>query len=288
MKRSATSLLWGLVIIVLGLLIGAKAFGVGIDISFRGWWAFFIIIPGAIGLCEKGNRTSSTIVLGIGVLCLLAARGDIQWSMFGKLLIALIFIVIGVKLIFDENKRNHKDGQDMNNNTNTYSYTYDTNNNTTDPNTDGSANYTDNTYSNDNNNTYSNDNNNTYSDNVNFNQGSNNGTYHESRNVTAIFSGKTLNYNGRNFNGVALVAIFGGIDLDLRNAVITKDVIIDITAVFGGMDIYVPSNVHVVTNCTPILGGVDNKTVSPSMVNGRNVPTIYVNGACIFGGVDIK
>ena len=237
--------------------------------------------PSAVGLFERGNRTGSAIGLGIGVLLLLASQGFIHWDMFAKLIVAVIFVIIGLKLIFDEGRR-HKtvDFQDnMNNADNTYTYTYDSNN-TTNNTTNNSSDYTNNS----NGNYYNND------KNANFNSGSNGASYNEDRdsNIVAIFSGKNLNYNARYFGGVAVTAIFGGIELDLRNAVIDKDVIIDVTAIFGGIDIFVPGNVRVVTNCTPILGGVDNKTVNPSMVNGMNMPTIYVNGACIFGGVDIK
>lgn len=270
MKRS-TGFIWGLIIIALGLLIGAKAFGADIDIFFDGWWTLFIIIPSAIGLLEKGNRTGSAIGFAVGVMLLLAAQDFIEWHMFGKLIIAFIFVIIGFKLIFDEGRRN-KDREFYKNNNgaeNTYTYTYDSTNTN---NTNGSSNsYTDN-------------------NNANFNTAGDSGAYNATNatNVTAIFSGKNLNYNGIYFGGVAVEAIFGGIDINLRNAIIDKDVIIDVTAVFGGIDIYVPSNVRVVSNCTAIFGGVDNKTVTPSMTEGMNMPTIYVNGACIFGGVDIK
>lgn len=273
MKRSTTGFIWGLIIIALGVLIGAKAFGADFEIFFDGWWTLFIIIPSAIGLFEKGNRTGSAIGLVVGIMFLLVAQDFIEWHMFGKLIVAIIFVIVGFRLIFDESRRN-KDREFYQNNNgteNTYTYTYDSTN----------ANNTD-----------TNSSKNTYSDNnnANFNSGSGSQSYNSinDTNVTAIFSGKNLNYNGQYFGGVAVTAIFGGIDINLRNAIIDKDVIIDVTAIFGGIDIYVPSNVRVVSNCTAIFGGVDNKTVTPSMSEGMNMPTIYVNGACIFGGVDIK
>lgn len=274
MKRSTTGFIWGLIIIALGVLIGAKAFGADFDIFFDGWWTLFIIIPSAIGLCERGNRTGSAIGLAVGVMLLLAAQDFIAWHMFGKLIVAFIFVIIGLKLIFDEGRRNKNGDFYQNNNTteSTYTYTYDSTNSTNSTNTDSNSN------------TYSDNNN------ANFNSGSSSRAYNtmNDTNVNAIFSGKDLNYNGLYFGGVAVTAIFGGIDLNLRNAIIDKDVIVDVTAVFGGIDIHVPSNVRVVSNCTAIFGGVDNKTVTPSMTEGMNMPTIYVNGACIFGGVDIK
>ncbi|WP_167955401.1 LiaF transmembrane domain-containing protein [Anaerosporobacter faecicola] len=285
MKRNATGYIWGLIIIALGVLIGAKAFGADFDIFFDGWWTLFIIVPCAVGLFEHGDRTGSLIGLGIGVMLLLAAQDFIPWNMFGKLIVAFIFVIIGIRLIFDGGHKNKTIEFHQGNTTsdNTYTYTYNESNSNNGSNVNNNDYSTNNTYSN----TTDNNNNNT---NANFNQGSNGEAFktNYNTNVSAIFSGKSLDFSNQYFGGVAVTAIFGGIDVNLRNAIIDKDVIIDVTAVFGGIDIYVPTNVRVVTNCTPILGGVDNKTCSAAMTDGMNMPTVYVNGACIFGGVDIK
>ena len=50
---------------------------------------------------------------------------------------------------------------------------------------------------------------------------------------------------GKVFRGAELNAIFGGIDYDLRGAVIEPDCAIKATAIFGGIDIIVPENVKV-------------------------------------------
>ena len=70
----------------------------------------------------------------------------------------------------------------------------------------------------------------------------------------------------------------------LREANITQDQIINATAVFGGIDIIVPSNVNVKVKSNSIFGGVDNKII----INKENAPTIYVKAFCLFGGVEIK
>ncbi len=97
------------------------------------------------------------------------------------------------------------------------------------------------------------------------------------------FSSFNMDCSGENFEGTELVATFGAVKCDLRNAVITEDCLITFTAVFGGIDILVPKGVNIKVNSTSIFGGVDNK-IKPS--NGA--PTIYVSGLCMFGGVDIK
>ena len=81
----------------------------------------------------------------------------------------------------------------------------------------------------------------------------------------------------------SLNAIFGGIDLDLKNANIVEDKIINATSVFGGINILVPENINIQVKSTSIFGGVNNKTK-----NKEEQPTIYVKAFCLFGGVDIK
>lgn len=100
----------------------------------------------------------------------------------------------------------------------------------------------------------------------------------------ATFSGQKLNYVGNEFNGVNVNAIFGGVDIDLRNAIIEQDQVINATAVFGGVNILAPNNVNVQVKSNSLFGGVSNKTIP----NKENVPTIYVKAFCLFGGAEIK
>ncbi|HEX3077426.1 MAG TPA: LiaF domain-containing protein, partial [Lachnospiraceae bacterium] len=102
------------------------------------------------------------------------------------------------------------------------------------------------------------------------------------------FGSRNLNYNNMHFDGVAVTAVCGSVQINLRNAIIDRDIIIDVTTILGGVDIYVPNDVRIIINCTPILGGIDNKTINPSMSEGVNMPTIFINGSCILGGIDIK
>ena len=100
----------------------------------------------------------------------------------------------------------------------------------------------------------------------------------------ATFSGQKLNFSGEEFKGASLNAIFGGIDIDLRNVNITHDQVINATSVFGGIDILVPNNVNVKVKSNSLFGGVDNKVKTYN----ENLPTIYVKGFCLFGGVEVK
>lgn len=101
--------------------------------------------------------------------------------------------------------------------------------------------------------------------------------------ASAIFGGRDLNYDGQVFEGGNVTAIFGGVDCNLKKAVIEKDCCIQATAIFGGIDILVPANVNVVVNSVSIFGGFSNETSAQP-----DVPTIYIKGFSMFGGVDIK
>ena len=101
----------------------------------------------------------------------------------------------------------------------------------------------------------------------------------------ATFGSVTADYTKEEFKGASLEAVFGGVTCDLRGATIKKDVVISASAVFGGIDIYVPDDVAVKVRSTPIFGGVSNKAKNDSSDHAK---TIYIDATCIFGGVEIK
>lgn len=99
---------------------------------------------------------------------------------------------------------------------------------------------------------------------------------------TAIFCGTELDFDNVVFDGAELTAVFGGVDCDLRGAIIDRDCVIKAACVFGGIDIKVPNNVRVVSNTTCIFGGVDILKNS-----GEAAHTIYIDGVCVFGGIEV-
>ncbi len=84
-----------------------------------------------------------------------------------------------------------------------------------------------------------------------------------------------------------LKAIFGGCVLDLRTAHLeSPESTITISAIFGGIQIFVPSGVRVEVNSTPIFGGVSNQVREDNLP--LDAPVIRINVKAIFGGVEIK
>lgn len=102
-------------------------------------------------------------------------------------------------------------------------------------------------------------------------------------NYSATFSGQNLDFSKEEFTGTKLDAVFGGIKCDLRNAIINDDVVIEASAIFGGITILVPKDVNIKVTSTSIFGGVDGKSKMD-----KPGKTIYVNATCLFGGVEIK
>ena len=105
------------------------------------------------------------------------------------------------------------------------------------------------------------------------------------RSGAATFSSATFDYTGEVFEGAQLDAVFGGIKCDLRGAVINGDCVINASAVFGGIDIYVPGGMNVKVNSTSIFGGVSGKERRNDPANQH---TLYLNATCLFEGVEIK
>ena len=106
-------------------------------------------------------------------------------------------------------------------------------------------------------------------------------------NYCTTFSGQDISFDGRQFNGGEFTAVFGGIKLDLSNALINENVVINVSATFGGIDVFVPDDVNVKTSATCIFGGISDKRKNKPKKN-EATNTVYITGTCLFGGVDIK
>ena len=100
--KNLSRVLWGIVLIFIGVIWGLNRTGVAdINIFFDGWWTLFIIVPSAISFFEKGNnKISSLIFLIIGVLLLLAAQGLFEFEILWEILLPAIVVLIGLSLIF--------------------------------------------------------------------------------------------------------------------------------------------------------------------------------------------
>jgi len=85
-----------------------------------------------------------------------------------------------------------------------------------------------------------------------------------------------------------VVAIMGGAELDFREAVLSAGVTeVQVYALWGGVDIVVPPNVHVESQGFAVLGGFEH-AAEDSETPGPGTPTIRITGAAVMGAVDIS
>ena len=104
MKKS--NVIWGLLLIALGVVFGLNALNIAtINIFFTGWWTMFLIIPAIAGIVENKERKGNIILLIVGIILLLSARGILDISLISHLIIPILLIIFGILLILkkDEN-----------------------------------------------------------------------------------------------------------------------------------------------------------------------------------------
>ena len=223
------NILWGIVLIGVGFILGLNATGVtNINIFFDGWWTLFIIIPCFIGLFRENEKTGNIIGLLIGTALLLCCHNILDFDMIWKLALPVILVIIGLSIIFKDTF-NHKISEEIKK--------------------------------------------------LNEKSKGENG-------YCATFSAQNVNYDDQEFKGTTLTAVFGGVKCDLRKAIINENQVINCSATFGGIDIYVPSDVKVKIKSSSIFGGVSDDRKNKQ--EEENSKIIYINATCVFGGVEVK
>lgn len=102
--------------------------------------------------------------------------------------------------------------------------------------------------------------------------------------ITAILGGFERRVSAPDFRGGEITAIMGGCALDLREAALTTEAVINVFAIWGGITIKVPPDWTVILNGTPVMGGFTEKTARPP----DNRKRLVVTGYAIMGGVEVR
>jgi predicted membrane protein len=101
-----------------------------------------------------------------------------------------------------------------------------------------------------------------------------------------IFWGLEKKMTSKNFQGGEITVIFGGADIDLREAKIAEGgANLTLTTIFGGIDVRLPKDMKLENSGTGILGAFENKTKQDEKTEGG---TLNINGTAMFGGVELK
>lgn len=277
-KNNYVGIVLGLLFLVIGGGYLAEAAGIisEFTIFFDGWWTLFIIVPCFCGLLGRGGEKIGYLIgLAIGLFLLLTAQDVLDSDKLWALIVAAICILIGLNLLLPKKAKRAGEAKREDIQADRFdraenitasgaSYTvqgddvvYEEVQDVTVEPTDFSG------------------------------QGEQGETTGDKIVCSAVFAGRDIRVDNSYFYGANLSALFGGIDLNLKNALIKKNVTIEVKAVFGGIDLVMPPNVRVVVDVTPILGGVENGTRTPLGAD-ENTPTVYIKGTCLFGGVEVK
>jgi predicted membrane protein len=101
--------------------------------------------------------------------------------------------------------------------------------------------------------------------------------------ASATMSGIVLKNDSQEFVGGEINAVMGAVEVDLRQAAIATEATLHLSIIMGGVEIRVPREWSVVVNGSPVLGGIEDKTVPPMMPGKR----LVIEGSVIMGGVEI-
>jgi hypothetical protein len=106
--------------------------------------------------------------------------------------------------------------------------------------------------------------------------------------IVAIFGGAVRKGRWRVPPASTVVTVFGGADIDLRDAILPgREIIIRAVSVFGGMSITVPPEMRVVDSGIAVFGGRDISGETPES-EGPDAPLLRIQGACVFGGISVR
>ncbi|MGP3967077.1 DUF1707 SHOCT-like domain-containing protein [Streptomyces sp. 6N223] len=106
------------------------------------------------------------------------------------------------------------------------------------------------------------------------------------KNVVAVLSGAVRSGRWRVGGKVNAVAVCGGVEIDLTEAIFEQQhVVINATAICGGVEIRVPENVSLRGSGSGVMGGFE---VQAGESDQPEAPVVTVQGVAIMGGVEAK
>jgi predicted membrane protein len=103
----------------------------------------------------------------------------------------------------------------------------------------------------------------------------------------ALFAGQNRRVTTGNFRNAEMTVLFGGTELDLRDAAVADPPArINATVLFGGADVIVPRDWNVDVDVFPLFGGAEDER--PRREGEHEQVDLVVTGFAAFGGVSIK
>lgn len=103
--------------------------------------------------------------------------------------------------------------------------------------------------------------------------------------LTVVMGETQLRVDAQDFRGGDVIAVMGGVELDLRNASMSGgEASLDVFVVMGGFDIKIPPDWTVIVKGIPLMSGFEDKSVPPA----NPVKRLTITGYVVMGGIEIK
>lgn len=106
-------------------------------------------------------------------------------------------------------------------------------------------------------------------------------------NLEAIFTNVQKRVLSKNFKGGKAFALFGGMEIDLSQADLGDNPVLDVEVSFSGLKLILPPHWDVQLDVTNMFAGVEDKRVYPQTTADPS-KVLKIKGTVIFGGLDIK
>lgn len=107
--------------------------------------------------------------------------------------------------------------------------------------------------------------------------------------IENVFSGTRQKIESQEFEGGKIAVVFGGAEIDLRSAGTKREEItIKADAVFGGIELWVPSHWQTMVRGTGVFGSFEDKTFPAAPATQGKMPRLVITGGAVFGSVIVR
>lgn len=103
--------------------------------------------------------------------------------------------------------------------------------------------------------------------------------------LVAVFDGVELRSEAKEFHGGSMLAWYGGVDADLREATLATDARLSVTALFGGIQLIVPPEWRIEPEIRAVAGGYDVSGTDP---DDPDAPVLRLEGRALCGGIAVS
>ncbi|MFA7420518.1 MAG: LiaF domain-containing protein [Melioribacteraceae bacterium] len=258
MKNSNSKNLLGVILMIVGGLWILDNFNFGfIDFPFHSLifsWRTFFVIAGAIIISNNSKSFWGYLLLGVGLVGWLRHMPFIPFVEFLNFrdLWPLIIFGFGLWLILHQKEKSNNTKDDLHN---------------------------------------ARQNNNPFSENPanNFGSTSTSDYSYEYLNENAAFTSVKRFVTSQGFKGGKASASFASVLLDFRQAKLAPgEHILELSAVFGGVELYVPQDWKIIVNVSSVFGGFEDKRFLSLNSQPSSDSVLIIKGSVVFGGGELS